>query len=103
EQGKNAATPSGVSPDVRKTIFSLGKPAADKVVYHDMSAKSGNGVVIVLKAVRDNPVKDDDKTLQAMQKQLTQAEARTDAAAVIEYMRSKSEIDINQDKDEDNL
>jgi peptidyl-prolyl cis-trans isomerase D len=104
EQGnKNAAMISGIGPDVRKATFSLAKPAPDKIVYHNMSAKSGNGVVIVLKAVRDNPAKEDDKTLEAMQKQLTQAEARAAADTVIEYMRSKSEIDINQEKDEDNL
>ena len=80
------------------------KPESGKVSFHNMTTTNGDGVVIVFRAARDNPVQEQQAVLDSMQSQLTQTAGRTDTDAVLEYMRSKSDIDLNdQQTDESEL
>ena len=63
---------------------------------------NGDAVVIVLRAVRENPVKDgQDKQLEALQQQMLQAESQAQSRLLLGYMRANSKIDINKQQDSD--
>ncbi len=88
-----------ISPDVRKAIFELAKPAKDKPVIHKMTAASGDGVVVVLRDVRDNPeTPAHTPEFEAKQRQIMDVNAQMSERAVIDYLRANSKIDINIEK-----
>jgi len=89
-----------VSTEVRKASFMLQKPTADKPIYHSMTARNGDGLIVVLRAIRDNPGSEDASVTEAIQKQLSQTVGLADSLAIIEFMRSKSDVDVNRTKDE---
>lgn len=101
QPGQKTATT--MSTDARKALFGLRKPESDKVVFHKISIANGDGVIIVFRSVRANPVTEEQSVLDSMQQQLTQANGRFDTDAVLEYMRSHSEIYINTQKKDDDL
>ena len=87
--------------EIRKQVFLLGKPTTQPVVASNQLA-NGDAVVIVLRAVRENPVKDgQDKQLEALQQQMLQAESQAQSRLLLEYMRANSKIDINKQQDSD--
>jgi len=88
------AEQNAINADVRKALFGLRQSAPDKTVFHNVPVTNGNGVVIVFRSVRENPLKEEQSVLDAMQQQLTQANGRTDTDAVLEYKRSHSDVDI---------
>jgi len=87
-----------LSPEVRKALFRMQKPESGKVSFHNMTTTNGDGVIIVFRAARDNPVQEQQAVLDSMQSQLTQTAGRTDTDAVLEYMRLKSDIDLNDQR-----
>jgi peptidyl-prolyl cis-trans isomerase D len=103
KQGETQSQSDKLGRDIRSAIFKLEHPEAEKPVYHDMTATNGNGVIIILSAVRANPAEVDKNVLESMQNQFTQAAGRSDVSAVIEYMRSQSDIEIPATAQEDEL
>ena len=89
-----------INADIRKALFGLRQADADKTVFHNVPVENGNGVVIVFRSVRENPVKEEQSVLDSMQQQLTQANGRTDTDAVLEYKRSLSDVDITTETKE---
>ena len=89
-----------VRAEMRRAAFTLQKPTADKPSIDSMDASNGDALLIVLYAVRDNPIQEEASATEAMQKQLSQTTGAADSEAVIEFMRSRSEIDINKTQDE---
>ena len=88
-----------IFPDVRKSIFELSKPAKDNPVIHKMTTTSGDGVVIILRDVRDNPeTPAQSPELEAKQRQIMDVNAQISERAVIDYLRANSKIDINIEK-----
>jgi len=92
---------NSVRAEVRRAAFSLQKPVADKQSFHSMTASNGDALLIVLHAVRDNPKLEEASVIEAMQKQLSQTIGAAESESVIGFMRSKSEVDINNTQDED--
>lgn len=84
-----------LSPEVRKAVFSMAKPAKDKPVYYQQILNNGNGVIIQLLGLRENPQQETQAALQSMQDQLSKARGESDTEAVFNYMREHSQIDIN--------
>ncbi|VAW92380.1 Peptidyl-prolyl cis-trans isomerase PpiD [hydrothermal vent metagenome] len=97
---KKKPVKTNVREEARRAAFSLKKPATGKPEYHSMTANNGDALLIVLQAVRDNPMQEDDSVIEAVHKQLAQTIGAADSESVIEFMRSKSEIDINKTQDE---
>jgi len=92
-----------VPADIRKQAFLLSKPDSQpKIASEKLS--DGGAVVIVLRAVRDNPVKDDmDKQEKVLQQQMLQTKARAQQSLLLEYKRANSKVEIikQQDSDQD--
>ena len=99
--GKVQPTKFPLQSETRKAAFSIQPSPDNKPVYQSLTANNGDGVIVALNAVRDNPVAEEKSALAAMQKQLKVAAGSADAEAIIEYMRSKSDIKINKLTDED--
>ena len=90
-----------VLPEIRKQVFLLNEPKTQPVVASD-KLTGGNAVVIVLRAVRDNPAKEDmAKQEKTMQRQMLQAESRAQQNLLLEYKRANSKVDINKQQDSD--
>lgn len=88
------AEKNAINADIRKAVFGLKQSDTDKAVFHNVPVENGNGVVIVFRSVRENPVKEEQSVLDSMQQQLTQANGRTDTDAMLEYKRSHSDVDV---------
>jgi len=93
---------SQISPEVRKTAFELARPSKDKPLVHKLVTRSGDGVILVLREVRDEaqPAANDPE-LTAKQHQLADVDSQMSERVVIDYLRSTSKIDINQEKKSD--
>ena len=100
----NKGAVAGPAAEVRKALFSMKKPESSKAAtFHKMTATNGDGIIIVLRSTRENPVKEEQRVLDSMQQQLTQTTGRTDTDAMLEYMRSNSDVDISTPRQEDDL
>jgi peptidyl-prolyl cis-trans isomerase D len=95
--------PASVDREVRAALFTMKKPVAGKAAYHAVTAGNGDGVVIVLRAVRDNPKQEEQSVLDSMQQQMTQTRARADVDSIIEFMRSRSDVEIVAQQEEDEI
>jgi len=84
--------------EVRNEIFRMKKPADNTPSLGKVSLKNGDVAVIILRAVRESS--DDGKQLDAIKRHLKDEMAKADDKAMLEYMRSHSEIDLNKQQDE---
>ncbi len=91
---------TNIRAEARRAAFSLLKPANDKPGFYSMTANNGDGLLIVLQAIRDNPIPEETSIVEAMKKQLAQTVGVTDSDSIVEFMRSESEVDINTTQDE---
>ena len=85
--------------DIRKAVFEMSKPTAGAPELHKMNTVSGDGIIIVLRSVRDNPEQSVKETeLEAKQRQFSSVNGQIAERTVIDYLRANSKIDINQEK-----
>lgn len=90
---------STLAPEIRKAVFDMNKPGKSAVEFHKMDSSSSNGVIIVLRAVRDNPESSQQTTeLEAKQRQFSSTNGQIAERAIIDYLRANSKIDINTEK-----
>ena len=101
QSGANKDTKDAIPPELRKQVFLLAKPK-DKPVVTSEKMTDGDAVVIVFRAVRDNPaVADKTKQEEAIQRQMQQAESQAQRNLLLEYKRANSKIDINEQQNSD--
>lgn len=87
--------------EIRKQVFLMNKPTTQPVIASNQLA-DGDAAVIVLRAVRDNPVKDDQsKQLEVLQQQMLQADSQAQKSLLLEYERANSKVDINKQQESD--
>lgn len=95
------AKKNSLAPDIRKAVFAITKPSADKPGYHEMKTASGDGAVVILYDIREGKVDTPKAELESMQKQLANANGQMDERSVVEFMRENSDIDINKQKQDE--
>ncbi len=81
--------------EARRAAFSMQSPTAEKPSIHSLTAGNGDGLLIVLHEVRDNPKAEEASVTEAMHKQLSQTIGAAESESVVNFMRSKSDVDIN--------
>ena len=85
--------------DIRKAVFEMSKPTDAAPQLHKMNTVSGDGIIIILRSVRDNPEKSvKEAELEAKQRQFGSVNGQIAERTVIDYLRANSKIDINQEK-----
>ena len=87
--------------DIRKAVFNLARPGEGKPVYHKTVATSGDGIVIILNAVRQGENNPDAATVESMQKQMANINAQIEERSVVRFVRNNSDIDINKEKQDE--
>ncbi len=100
QNDKQKAAQAKIKSELRRAVFSLQKPAKDNPIIHSMTASNGDALLVILNAVRDNPIQEEASVMEAMQKQLSQTIGTADSESVVSYMRSQSDIDINNTQNE---
>jgi peptidyl-prolyl cis-trans isomerase D len=99
----NKAGKVQVSPEIRKHLFDLTKPDKQPTIASQQLG-NGDGVVLVLRKVRENPPsgeKNKQQQEEALRRQLLQSETHALDRLLLKYERTKSQIDINQEKNSD--
>ena len=100
---ENQTNANKVRTEIRRQTFNLPGPAKDKPTIEQLTAANGDGYIIVLHEVRDNPKQTETTVLESMQQQLANTVGQAEQRLLLEYKRANSEIDINLQEQDDSF